>query len=190
MAPQIETLDLEDFVSQHVSDGFESYGYAHLKITKGDHVYAVRVKVGSVPHEEIERLRKGAPRPPSIDRWFDPTQDRDTANALGIQSKQRLRMPDFSNTDYLDALQAFNMRLQGEIVGRGVLSKLVLKDGTVAQTPEQKYQALQEMGLSLTHLAEISTEVLRLTDWSDEERDRFLPGASAPKEDRSTKARK
>ena len=66
-----------------------------------------------------------------------------------------------------------------EVVGRGVAATLKMRDGSLAETPEQRYRALEERGLSGVHFTEIAQQILQLTQWTEEERDRFLTKRSA-----------
>lgn len=171
---KFRTVDLDTFSDE---DSFNAWGYAFLKVVQGEEVLAVRVKIGSIPHEEVEKLRKRAPRPPSVMKIIDPTSEE--GRSLGItQRGLKTILQDFSNEKYQDEMQAFNIQFNAEVVGRGVLTPVRFKDGRDAKTPEEKYMALQEKGLSVMHFGELSTEILNLTNWSDEERGRFLTSDS------------
>jgi hypothetical protein len=66
------------------------------------------------------------------------------------------------------------------VVGRGVASQLKLQDGSLASTPEQRYKALEEKGISGIHFAEIAQQILNLTTWTDDERTNFLTPVLGP----------
>lgn len=163
-------------------DAFEAWGYVTLKVQRGEELLGVRVKIVSVPQESIDALRKGAPRPPAKTTMLDPTMPE--AQALGVTTRQKAILPDYSDPEYQKLQEAYDLNFRKEIVGRGVGSNLVLKDGMKAETPEQRYRALEERGLSGIHFTEIAQEILRLTQWTEDERTNFLSRRSE-----STKAK-
>lgn len=153
-----ESIDIE---AVEAADAFAAYGYARLKVQRGDKVQIIKVKVASLKTDELEALRKSAPKPPSK-MFTDPN------------SKQRVMIPDLTDTKYLTLAEEFNRQFTREVVGRGVTAKLTLTDGSVASTPEQVYQALLDRGLSGSQFAELTQTILNLTQWTDEEREKFL----------------
>ena len=174
---KLHEVDLEDLDQS----AFEAWGYVYLKVQRGDDTYSVRVKVNSVPQETIDQIRKKAPRPPSKTVMLDPSNP---DHASLTQTRQKANVPDFADPEYVALKEAFDLNFRNEVVGRGVATKLVLKDGTDAVTPEQKYQALAERGLSGFHFSEIAQRILELTQWSEEERTNFSKSGSVPSQDR------
>jgi hypothetical protein len=160
------------------SDAFEGWGYVTLKVTKGDEILGVRIRVKSVPQEQIDTIRKQAPRPPVKVVMLDPSNP-DHA-ALGVTARQKGQIPDFGDPEYLAQKEAFDLKFRNAVVGLGVAVQLQLKDGTPATTSEDKYRALEERGLSGFHFGEIAQRVLELTQWNEEERERFLTKPSVP----------
>ena len=77
------------------------------------------------------------------------------------------------------AQEDYDLGFRREVVGRGVAATLKMRDGSLAETPEQRYRALEERGLSGVHFTEIAQQILQLTQWTEEERDRFLTKRSA-----------
>lgn len=169
---QVDIEDVQD------AEAFESWGYAHLKVTRGDEVLGVRVKICSVPQEMIDALRKKSPRPPSVTKMLDPSMP--DAQAMGITTRQKAILPDYNDPEFVKAQEAFDLMFRREIVGRGVKSQLIMKDGTAAQTPEQKYKALEEKGISGIHFGEMAQQIMALTTWTEDERTNFLKSSSAP----------
>lgn len=159
-------------------DAFEAWGYVTLKVQRGDELLGVRVKIGSVPQETIDDLRKRAPKPPAKTTMLDPSMPE--AAALGVTTRQKAIIPDFTDPEYLRLQEAFELSFRRELVGRGVASNINLKDGTKAETPEQRYKALEERGLSGVHFTEIAQQILSLTQWSEDERTNFLSRRSEP----------
>lgn len=154
------------------NDAFEAWGYVTLKVQRGEELLGVKVKIVSVPQEMIDTLRKTAPRPPSKTVMLDPSSPE--AQALGVTTRQKAVIPDFSDPDYRNNQEAWDLSFRREIVGRGVGSNLTLKDGAKAENPEQRYRALEERGLSGVHFTEIAQQILTLTQWSEDERTNFL----------------
>ena len=165
---------LEDLAAD---DAFQSWGYAHLKVTHGEKLLSVKVRVSSVPQDVIDEMRKKTPRPPAKTTTIEPGTD--DARRMNVTTRTRAIVPDFTNEKYQEDLEAHNLWFTQRVVGHGVTAPLTLKDGSPAATPEQKYRALQDRGLSGSHFAELAQEILRLTDWSESERESFFGNASA-----------
>jgi len=166
---EVSLSELEDVAGQ---DAFASWGFARIKVSRGDEILAVKIRVCSVPHELLEKLRKGAPKPPSKTVMLDP-KNPDHA-ALGVSTRQKAIIPDYNDADYTAKAETHQREMTYEIVGRGVDEPLKLRDGSTADTPAKVYKALEERGLSGTHFTEIANTIMRLTDWSEEERENFL----------------
>lgn len=166
-------VDIESITE---NDAFEAWGYVHLKVVRGDEVLGVRVKICSVPQETIDDLRKKAPRPPSVTKMLDPSMPE--AQAMGVTTRQKAILPDFNDPEFVKAQEAFDLMFRREIVGRGVKSNLMLKSGIVAQTPEERYRALEEKGISGIHFGEIAQQIMALTTWTEDERTNFLRTSS------------
>ena len=165
---------LEDLAAD---DAFQSWGYARLKVTHGEKLLSVKVRVSSVPQEVIDEMRKKTPKPPAKTATIEPGTD--DARRMGITTRTRAVLPDFTDEKYQNDLEAHNLWFTQQIVGHGLASPITLKDGSPAVTPEQKYRALQDRGLSGSHFAELAQEILRLTDWSESERESFFGNVSA-----------
>lgn len=178
MSPEaaVREIDIEELYEQ--ADGaFASWGYSRLKVTKGDEVLAVLVRIGSVPQDLVDALRRKAPRPPVKTVMLDPnTED---GRALGVTTRQKAQVPDFGDPAYVEALQQHQQMFTREIVGRGVTSKLRFKDGRTAEAPEERYAALEEHGLSGPHFLQLTDDILNLTQWTEVERANFLGRGSA-----------
>ena len=172
--PKVREVNIEDLADDNA---FAAWGYVPLKVQRGDEVLAVKVKITSVPQETIDELRRKAPRPPSKTVMLDPTNP-DHA-ALGVTTRQKGIIPDYNDPEYSTANEEYNNSFRREVVGRGVASNLRLKDGTAAETPEQRYRALEERGLSGVHFTEIAQQILQLTQWSEDERANFSRTPSA-----------
>lgn len=151
-------------------DPFAAWGYSRLKVQRGDEVIVVKVKIQSIGHDVLEELRKQAPKPPSKMASLDG--EGVTRGVAGGRGKALV--PDFTDAKFLEQMEEHNLRLTREVVGRGMATPLTLRSGEAAKTPEERYRALEERGLSGTHFAELAKDILRLTDWSEEERERFL----------------
>lgn len=177
---QYRAVDIEDIQE----DGaFEAWGYVHLKVVRGDEILGVRVRVNSVPQETIDAIRKKTPRPPSKAEMLDPSNPEHAA--MGVTTRQKGILPNYNDSDYAQAKEAFDVSFRNEVVGRGLASKLLLKSGEAATTPEQKYKALEERGLSGFHFSEIAQRILELTQWTEEERENFTSSNSARVQEKS-----
>ena len=171
---KFRAVDIEDLSE---ADAFAAWGYVTLKVQRGDELLGVRIKITSVPQEMIDTLRKRAPRPPTKTVMGDPNNP-DHA-ALGITTRRAVQVPDYNDAEYRAQQEDYDLGFRREVVGRGVAATLKMRDGSLAETPEQRYRALEERGLSGVHFTEIAQQILQLTQWTEEERDRFLTKRSA-----------
>jgi hypothetical protein len=92
------------------------------------------------------------------------------AKRLGITQRTKGYFPDYGDETFLKAQDEYNTLFMKEIIGRGVMAKLRLSDGTSAETGEQKYRALQERKLTGAHFTELMNNILSLTQYTEEER--------------------
>jgi hypothetical protein len=174
---QIDIEEVQDV------DAFSAWGYVVLKVMRGDEIVGIRVKIGSVPQEDIDLLRKKTPKPPGKTVMLDPTNP-DHA-ALGITTRQKGIIPDFNDDKFRIEQEEFDVMFRREVVGKGVRSGLTLKDGRPAVTPEERYKALEERGISGIHFSEIAQQILNLTSWTEDERTNFLTTSSASEKEKS-----
>lgn len=157
----IETYREVSFQEMVAEGGFTASGFARIKVTKPDGVRIVTVPITSMPEEDLANLRKQAPKPPT-----KPYKDPQTRAVSLVQ--------DFSDPTFMEKSDAHGRMIEREVVGRCVLLDVTNRDGSPASTPDQKYEGLLRLGLTQTHLAEVATAILRLTQFTDEEREKFL----------------
>ena len=168
---------LLDIEAIEEDDAFAAWGYCVLKVQRGDETLGIRVRIISIPQELIDEMSKKAPRPPAKTVMLDPGSE--DARRLGVQTRQKVIMPDYSDVTYQEAREAHDLAFRREVVGRGVASVLSLRAGGKAETPEDRYRALEERGLSGLHFTELAENILRLTQWTEDERESFLTPSSA-----------
>lgn len=167
------TINIEDLEDR---EAFGAWGYCTLKVQRGEEILGVKLKITSVPQELVDRLRRRQPKPPSKTVMLDPNTPE--GQAMGVTTRQKAIIPDYNDPVYSDQMEEYNINFRREIVGHGVGSQLKKTDGGIAQTPEEKYKVLEEKGISGIHFAEITQQILALTQWTDEERVNFLkPGS-------------
>lgn len=157
--PEYTTVDFADLAGD--ADPLSAYGYCELRVQRGHAVRSVRIKIVSVPQDVLTALRKDTPRPPQR-AVTDP------------RTRQRTYEPDPNDPKYVAEMDEHAMRMAREIIGRGVAEALTNPDGTPATTPDQRFAALESKGLTGPQFTELTTAILRLTDWSEEERERRL----------------
>lgn len=166
-----------DIESLEEKDAFAAWGYVTLKVQRGEETLGVRVKIGSVPQESIDELRRRAPKPPSKTVMLDPSMPE--AAALGVTTRQKAIIPDYNDEEYRIKLEEYDLMFRREVVGRGVRSPLKLEAGALAKSPEEHYKALEERGISGIHFSEMAQQILNLTQWTEDERANFLTKSSA-----------
>jgi hypothetical protein len=175
----IRIVNIEDIQE---ADAFKATGFAFLKVVRQGATVAVRVEITSVPQDVIDEVNKRAPKPPTRTLMIDPQSDEGRRLNITGAGKQRVMVPDYSDAQYQEKRDAHDQMFRREIVGRGVASNLKLKSGKMAETPQERYQALEERELSGLHFAELAESILKLTNWSEEERGNFTTPSMASKE--------
>lgn len=155
----VETVDIETLGND--PDAFAAHGIARLKVQRGDKLRIVAVRIKSMPQDELDDIRRRAPKPPSK-MFTDPS------------TKQKVMIPDLTDAAYLEKAEQYQREFTKQVVGRGVDVKLTLQDGRTATTPEEKFEALQQRGLTGPQFTDLTNAILGLTQFSDEEREKFL----------------
>lgn len=165
-------VDLEDI--QDNVDAFKAHGDCILKVQQGNEILGIRVKICSVDQEVFKEAIDRAPKPPVTNVTLDPATD--LGKQFGVTTKQRATIYDYTNEDYQKKLTEHNRLYTRKIVGLGIDAeqKLKLKDGSVANTPEDRARALEEKGFGVGHFAEIQQAIQNLTTFSEDERANFL----------------
>lgn len=165
---EYEVVDIETISDDNP---FHAFGYSYLKVQRGDVARAVKIRIQGCPQELVDNAAKRAPKPPSKATMLDP--DSPEGRELGVRTRQKAIIPDFTDADYQQKLEQHNIAFRQEVVGNGVISRLML-DGAEAVTPEQKYKALERMGLSSLHFNKLAEDILGLTKWSEAEEDKYF----------------
>lgn len=167
-----EEIALSDLVQQQ--DAFSAWGFARIKVQRGDKTHIVKIKITSVPQDVVDKLHDGAPKPPLTDIMLDPTNPEHAA--LGIQTRQKGRVPNYGDADFQKAFKEHTAKVTQQVVGLGVHpdEKLKNEDGSPASTPDERYSALERMKLSATHYSDIATAIYRLTSFTEDERQQFF----------------
>ncbi len=165
-----EVMDIEEMFQEE--NPFQAYGYSYLKVTRGDITRAVKIKIQGMPQELADAASKRSPKAPVKIVMLDP--DSPEGRELGVRTRQKAQIPDYTDTEYQQKLEEHNVRFRQEVVGNGVLSVLKKPDGEVAATPEEKYKALERMGLSTLHFNQLAEDILGLTKWTDQEQDQYF----------------
>lgn len=157
-----------------------SWGYtSRLKITKGDQVEYVKLRIKSVGVADvIEQTQKGIPRPPSQMKAYK--RGSAEANALGSKHDIVVREIDEANPDYLNLLEEHN-RKSGQIIvlsglaydltwdGRIVLEGSDFNNANRIIDQDAAIKALRRIGISGAHYSQILKDVRGLTEDVEEE---------------------
>lgn len=145
-------------MQQESETPFVATGYSRIKVKREGKTVSVKLKIRSIPHEIMEDLRKATPKPPS--------------KAVG-KGREQVIVPDFSDETYQAKAQAHTTLMGQTVLGYGVDEKLML-DGRPAEKPEDKYKALLALGISSQQINEISGDIMKLTEWTEDEREKRL----------------
>jgi hypothetical protein len=169
---EFKLVDLEDV--QDGLDAFKAWGHCVLKVQQGEQIIGIRVKICSVDQEVFKEAIDKAPKPPIKLVTLDPATD--LGKQFGVTTKQRAEIHDYTNEEYQRKQTEHNRLFTRKIVGLGIHAdqKLKLKDGSIAQTPEDRALALEEKGFGVAHFGEIQQAIQNLTTFSEDERANFL----------------
>ena len=149
---------------------FESHGYAEVKVTRGGKAKKIRLPIKSSGVAEFrEKLAAKAPRPPTTFEMI--RKGSEEGRALGLKHHQKAIVFDLTDEAYIDAMEKHNQDFTWRVAVFALDLSWKKKDGTIAETYEEKKKMLQDAGLTGFQLADFMNAVNELTQFSEEQED-------------------
>lgn len=157
------------------ADVFRSHGVSFLKVTTGGEAVALEIPVRSTGVAEvIERFRETEPKPPSKAELIHADSPVGRQMKMAPGQKQWVKMPDFSDPDYLAKRQQYEQEMSMDVIIQGLDIPLCDKDGVEIKDRLLKIEMLKGLGMSMSHFAQIVEDIQNLTTMSDQDRERFF----------------
>lgn len=167
----IETVRINELIEDE--NIFESKGIAKVKVTKGSEVKCLEIPIRSTGVSDlIDTFGAKAPQPPARSLLIQPGTPE--GKELGITKKQWVKMPDYSDVDYIEEKNRHESDMGIAIVLKGLDVVFKTKDHIEITDPDKKVEALKKMGLSGDQFSQLVQEIIDLTRWSDEEMQGFF----------------
>ncbi len=152
---------------------FQSHGMSRVKVTKEGKVKAIPIPIKSTGISElIDSFRQDAPQPPTINKLIKPEDE--MGKELGINIKKHIKIPDYTDADYIKAKEDHDSDLGMAIVAKGLAVNLKDKEGKVVTEIADKIRILKQAGLSGDQFSQIVEDIISLTKWSDGEKESFF----------------
>lgn len=152
---------------------FRSNGTTTLKVTRDGEMMALDIPIQSSGVNEImEEFRSKEPQPPAKKAFITPEED--LGKSMGIKEKQAAWISDFADPDYVKAKEQYESDLGLRIVLQGIAIPIKDRDGNVIEDRDRKLTVLKQMGLTGEHFSQIVRDIQSLTQWTEEEKTRFL----------------
>jgi len=149
---------------------FESHGYAVVKITRGGKSKKIRLPIKSHGVAEFqEKLAAKAPKPPTTFELI--RKGSPEGKELGLKHHQKAIVFDLTDEAYIDAMDKHNQDFQWRVAVFALDLSWKKKDGTIAETYEEKKKMLQDAGLTGFQLIDILKAVNELTQFAEEQED-------------------
>jgi len=169
----------EQVLSELIEDAgtFESRGYSNVKVTKGGVEQSLKVPIKSTGVYEYQiELSNKAPQPPSSERYIK--KDSKEGQSLGIPNSGVFRVFDFTDEKYVDEMDAHNREFVWKIAVFALDMPLKKKDGTMAESYDDRKRVLQSNGITGHQLDVIFNDVQSLTKWAEDRQD-FLSASES-----------
>lgn len=153
---------------------FESSGYSLLKVTKNGVEEMIELPIKSTGVADLqEALRGQAPKPPIRKQLIKKNSKE--GKELGLPHDRMTQVFDNTDEDYLDALEKHNQSFIWQVIIFALDLSWKKKDGSEAETFEEKKSILQSTGITGAHTEQIFKDVQNLTQLAEDEGD-FLSG--------------
>lgn len=145
------------------ADPFRCSSDVTLRVQRGAECVELVVPITSGGIAELqEALLRERPRP--------------TKRVETEQDGQRVLLPDYGDTDYLAAVDAWNIRCMQRVIGIGVDVEMPGAEG-----PEERFRRLVQAGLTQAQMAQLQEAILGLSRLQrEEERISFREGDPRP----------
>ena len=155
---------------------FHSSGFSKIKVTKAGKVVLMEIPIQSTGISELmDALANKAPAPPPANVLLDPEDKTNSMVAdYGITRKQWVKIPDYSNEEYIKSTGTHHRDIGIAIMLKGLSIEIRDTKGDIISDPDRKVEILKDMGMSTSHFGQMSEDIQNLTEWTEEEREHFL----------------
>ena len=162
----VKSIELTDLTEG--SDVFSSQGFSSVKVTKDGEAQIVRIPIKSTGITElIEEFRKKEPKPPAVPVLVN--KDSEEGKAMKLTANQWTKMPDFTDSKYLEKKEQYEGDLGIAILAKGIALPFKDKEGKPIEDQNKRVQILKDLGLSSDQFAQIVEDIRSLTQWSEQE---------------------
>jgi len=161
---------------------FESHGISKVKVTKmikdgeGELVSEIvplifKIKSSGVA-DLVDTFSKDAPTPPVKNELVKPGSDLGRQMKLG--KKQWVRIPDFSDPDYIEQKEKFDQDLGMAILLQGLDLEFKSKDGNMITDDNEKVAILKQQGMTGEQFLQVIRDIQNLTRWEEAKTEDFF----------------
>ena len=172
MEEQEKYGDSVEVVSELISDGqlFDSKGYTVIKVTKGGKEKSIKLPIKSTGVAEFqEELSGKAPRPPKTFERIKKNSDQ--GRTMGLKHDQMMVVYDNTDDEYVESLEKHNQYFLWQVAIFALDVSWKKKDGSIADTYEEKREILQTNGITSHHINKIYKDVSLLTQFEEDRQD-------------------
>jgi len=159
-------------ISELVSGGqlFDSKGFTIIKITKDGKEASKRLPIKSTGVAEFqEKLSGKAPKPPKTFELIKKNSEQ--GRTMGLKHDQMMIVYDNTDDDYIDALEKHNQDFLWQIAVFALDITWKKKDGSIAETFEDKKDILKSNNITGHHINKIYKDVTMLTQFEEDRQD-------------------
>lgn len=167
----METKRITEFKAG--KDLFTSNGISKVKVTQDGVVECLEIPITSTGISDlIDTFQKKAPPPPLVNEKVTP--DSEMGKQMKISQNTWIKMPDFSDPDYIKRKEDHDSDLGLAIVMKGLAVEIKDEDGNVIKNDDKKLKVLKGMGLTGDQFTQLVDDIQSLTKWTEEDEERFL----------------
>ena len=152
---------------------FTSNGISRIKVTKDGVIKCLEVPIASTGISDlIDAFRKDAPRPPAKNMKVTPNSD--LGKQMKISRNEWVKMPDFTDPDFVEAKTKHDSDLGLAIALKGLAVEIADEQGNLVEDDAQKIEILRGMGLSGEQFSQMVEDITSLTKWTEEDETHFF----------------
>jgi len=163
--------------------GFTNTGFAYIKRTKvvdGQEqpvIDAIPISTARIDKVRHEFSRDRLPKPPILSKFIH--QDSEEGRALGLAKSQVVEIPNFADDTYRQTMVEFTERFNWSLAAEAVSVKMFHKPdaaspAVLAVSTADKITALKQAGFKYSQIESIASDILRISNFTEEERRSFF----------------
>ena len=162
---------------------FTNDGFAYIKrttVVKGDEVPTIDVLPITTARVDVIRTsfsRDRLPKPPTKDKFIH--HESEEGKALGLTKSQVVTIPDYADEDYRHQMMEWTEKFNWSLAAEAINVDMMYQPAGVAElrkpgNTEEKIQALKQAGFKNAQIESIAADVLRISNFTEEERRNFF----------------